>query len=195
MRCAHETDSPANIYVLPGGRACGLAQAALENTAEYVVDRRSLGLRGRLREVVEAAFGDATLRSVLSGDHQVERDAARRERAVERLRQAGLNDAQVEAGAAAIATQSLALVQGPPGTGKTRLLAEVVVALCAAGCRIALCAFTHRAVDNAVLAIREVADRAGLDLPIVKLGKPRGDAYRPLSMACRIRRECWRSTQ
>jgi DNA replication ATP-dependent helicase Dna2 len=77
----------------------------------------------------------------------------------------GLNEAQIAAGAAAIATESLALVQGPPGTGKTRLLAAVTAALCGHTCRVALCAFTHRAVDNALLAIRRAAPR----LQLIKL--------------------------
>ena len=47
-------------------------------------------------------------------------------------------------------------VGGPPGTGKTRLLAAVVAALCGKTCRVALCAYTHRAVDNALLAIRKL---------------------------------------
>jgi len=40
--------------------------------------------------------------------------------------------------------------------------------LCGSGCKIALCAFTHRAVDNALLALRRVAPK----LPLVKLGYP-----------------------
>ncbi len=141
-------------------------EVEFEAGVAYVVDRRTLGLHGRLREAIAAAFADRYLAAVLDGGHKVERDAGRHQRAVARLVGAGLNAAQVEAGAHAIATQSLALVQGPPGTGKTRLLAEVIAALCSAGCRIALCAFTHRAVDNALLAIR----RAAPDLPLIKVG-------------------------
>jgi DNA replication ATP-dependent helicase Dna2 len=137
----------------------------------YVIDRRPLGLQGRLREAVRAAFGEPLLAAVLAGDHRLSRDEARHDRAVQRLTAAGLNPAQVAAGAAAIATGSLQLVQGPPGTGKTRLLAEVVALLCGAGCRIAVCAFTHRAVDNALLAIR----RAAPGLPTFKLDSSSGD--------------------
>lgn len=151
-------------------------EAAPEPGQVYVVDRRPLGLQGRLRDVVRAAFASPLLAAVLLGQHELRTDAARHERATQRLRAAGLNDAQVTAGAFAIATESLALVQGPPGTGKTRLLAEVVAALCGAGCRIALCAFTHRAVDNALLAIRRVAK----DLPLIKVGNPGGDGAEAL---------------
>ena len=155
------------------------AEGEFEAGRDYVLDRRALGLRGRLRDVVRAAFADPRLAAVLHGEHAVERDEQRRERALQRLAAAGLNRAQIEAGAMAIATQSLALVQGPPGTGKTRLLAEVIALLCAHGCRIALTAFTHRAVDNALLAIR----RAAPDLPLLKVATNSSDAEDELRKA------------
>ncbi|GDY03719.1 hypothetical protein LBMAG49_30480 [Planctomycetota bacterium] len=133
--------------------------------AEYVLDRRSIGLRGRLTEVVRAAFENASLSALLAGDHVVLSDGARHKRAHDQLRTIGLNEAQLAAGAFAIATESLALVQGPPGTGKTRLLAEVVAALCRSGCRVGLTAFTNLAVSNALLAIRRVAP----ELPLFKV--------------------------
>ena len=134
---------------------------------KYCVDRRSLGLRGRLQEVVKEGFADSRVRQVLEGSHVVQRDDKRYERALEKLRELGLNEAQQRAGAAAIATETLAMIQGPPGTGKTRLLAEILRALCAAGCRIALSAFTHRAVDNVLVALRALDPH----LPLYKLGK------------------------
>jgi len=150
---------------------CGLdpfrrdVEPQFEVGATYVLDRRPLGLTGRLRDAVRATFASKMLTDVLAGRHQVKRDDARHGRAVAFLQETELNKAQVAAGAAAIATESLALVQEPPGTGKTRLLATVVSALTARSCRIAFCAFTHRAVDNALMAIRAEAP----DLPIYKL--------------------------
>ena len=133
----------------------------------YCVDRKALGLRGRLQEVVADGFASPLVRSVLDGTLEVKRDDARFERAAAVLTERGMNEAQVRAGAAAIATNSLAMVQGPPGTGKTRLLAEILRILCNADCRIALCAYTHRAVDNVLLALR----RLDPDLELIKLSK------------------------
>ncbi len=136
-----------------------------EVDATYVLDRRSLGLTGRLRDAVRATFENKVLDDLLAGKHEVKRDDARHARAADFLKTTELNQTQIEAGSAAIGTESLALVQGPPGTGKTRLLATVVAALTARTCRVALCAFTHRAVDNALLAIRAQAP----NLPLFKL--------------------------
>jgi len=154
-------------------------EPVFEEGASYVIDRRPLDLQGRLRDAVRATFRSKRLRDVLDGAHATERDDGRHARALQKLAETELNDAQIAAGAAAIATESLALVQGPPGTGKTRLLATVVAALCSAGCRIALCAFTHRAVDNALLAIRRVAP----DLPLFKLESSSGDGRAKLRAA------------
>jgi DNA replication ATP-dependent helicase Dna2 len=143
----------------------------LEEGRAYCVDKRPLGLRDRLRNVVRAAYADELIAAVLEGGHDPGRDASREQRALEHLSPLGLNPAQLRAGAAAIAAESLTLIQGPPGTGKTRLLAEVVRGLCAAGCRIALTAFTHRAVDHALLTLR----RLDPDISLVKLGSPGRD--------------------
>ncbi len=151
----------------------------LDPGKSYVIDRRPLGLQGRLRDAVRAAFATPFLTNVLRGEHAVKRDDGRYERARQLLSASGLNAAQIDAGAAAIATESLALVQGPPGTGKTRLLAAVVGALCARTCRIALCAFTHRAVGNALLAIRREAPQ----IPVFKLASSSSDDHDELRAA------------
>jgi DNA replication ATP-dependent helicase Dna2 len=140
----------------------------LEPGRRYAVDRRPLDLQNRFFDVVRAGFADERLAAVLEGAHEVGRDEARYARALEKLEEGGLNEGQVRAGAGAIATESLALVQGPPGTGKTRLLAELLRMLCAAGCRIAVCAYTHRAVDNVLFALR----RLDAEVPLAKVGNP-----------------------
>lgn len=160
-------DAKARALVVERDRFARGEPVVLDVGRRYVVDRRPLGLRGRLRDVVRAGFADPRLAEVLEGRHRVERDDGRFGRAERALSAAGLNAGQVAAGAAAIATESLALVQGPPGTGKTRLLAEVLKALCGT-CRIVLSAFTHRALDNVLFALRALDAR----VPLVKLGNP-----------------------
>jgi len=139
----------------------------VEQATVYCVDRRAIGARGRLREVVRAGFADPRVRALLQGTLPSAVDARRQERAQKRLRERGLNPVQVEAGAAAIGSEDVSLVQGPPGTGKTRLLGEILALLCGAGCRIALSAFTHKAVDHALLTVRRLAPQ----LPVFKFSE------------------------
>ncbi|MCC7063214.1 MAG: hypothetical protein IT456_10445, partial [Planctomycetes bacterium] len=53
--------------------------------AAYVLDRRPLGLQGRLRDAVRAAFEAKWIANVLMGRHELKRDEGRYERALVRL--------------------------------------------------------------------------------------------------------------
>ncbi|WP_115863053.1 AAA domain-containing protein [Halorussus litoreus] len=65
------------------------------------------------------------------------------------------NEAQNEAVNLAVNAEDFALVHGPPGTGKTYTIARTIRALVENGERVLLSAFTNRAVDNALEALRE----------------------------------------
>ncbi len=65
------------------------------------------------------------------------------------------NDAQDAAVRRAVGAEDLALVRGPPGTGKTYTIARTVRALVERGERVLISAFTNRAVDNCLAALRE----------------------------------------
>ena len=65
------------------------------------------------------------------------------------------NDAQNEAVRLAVDAEDCALIHGPPGTGKTYTIARTIRALVESGQRVLLAAFTNRAVDNALEALRE----------------------------------------
>ena len=65
------------------------------------------------------------------------------------------NSAQDEAVRKALAAEDCALVHGPPGTGKTYTIARIVEELRNRGDRVLVSAFTNRAVDNMLEAIRE----------------------------------------
>ncbi|MBP1922455.1 DNA replication ATP-dependent helicase Dna2 [Halorubrum alkaliphilum] len=65
------------------------------------------------------------------------------------------NAAQNEAVNLAVTAEDCALIHGPPGTGKTYTIARTIRALVADGNRVLLSAFTNRAVDNALEALRD----------------------------------------
>ena len=65
------------------------------------------------------------------------------------------NAAQDEAVGLAVDAEDCALIHGPPGTGKTYTIARAIRALVAEGNRVLLAAFTNRAVDNALEALRD----------------------------------------
>ena len=65
------------------------------------------------------------------------------------------NDAQNAAVNLAVNAEDCALIHGPPGTGKTYTIARTIRALVEDGNRVLLSAFTNRAVDNALEALRD----------------------------------------
>ncbi|TQQ79979.1 Dna2/Cas4 domain-containing protein [Halonotius terrestris] len=65
------------------------------------------------------------------------------------------NEGQNQAVNLAVNAKDCALIHGPPGTGKTYTIARLIRALVARGDRVLLTAFTNRAVDNALEALRE----------------------------------------
>ena len=65
------------------------------------------------------------------------------------------NEGQNRAVNLAVNAADCALIHGPPGTGKTYTIARLIRALVDRGDRVLLTAFTNRAVDNALEALRD----------------------------------------
>lgn len=79
-----------------------------------------------------------------------------------------MNDDQQAAVSKVLAAQDYALILGMPGTGKTTTIAHVIRALLAEKKTILLTSFTHTAVDNILLKIRDIAPEGS----ILRLGVP-----------------------
>jgi DNA replication ATP-dependent helicase Dna2 len=79
-----------------------------------------------------------------------------------------MNEDQIAAVRKVLAAQDYALILGMPGTGKTTTIAHVIRALLAEDKTILLTSYTHTAVDNILLKIREVAPPNS----ILRLGVP-----------------------
>jgi DNA replication ATP-dependent helicase Dna2 len=78
--------------------------------------------------------------------------------------QAEMNSDQKAAVEKVMAAQDYALVLGMPGTGKTTTIAQIIRALVAQGKSVLLTSYTHTAVDNILLKVRD----AGFD--VLRLG-------------------------
>lgn len=79
-----------------------------------------------------------------------------------------MNDDQQAAVSKVLFAQDYALLLGMPGTGKTTTIAHVIRALLAEKKTILLTSFTHTAVDNILLKIRDIAPEGS----ILRLGVP-----------------------
>jgi predicted RecB family nuclease len=64
--------------------------------------------------------------------------------------------------------ESLLFIQGPPGTGKTHTSAHVILALIATGKRVGVASNSHKAINNLLAKIEQVALAEGVRLSGVK---------------------------
>lgn len=123
---------------------------------------------GALAEAGDTLVGRERILPLLMGQRQPTIDPGLYARGLDIGETLELNWHQSESLAHAYATDLAYLVQGPPGTGKTRVLATLARALASDGERVLICAFTHRAINNALNALVK-QDR---DISAIKVGHP-----------------------
>ncbi|HBY96531.1 MAG TPA: hypothetical protein DEP84_21745 [Chloroflexi bacterium] len=143
----------------------------LRQHSGWVLDEGYLDLSGlilgALDEVGDTTVGRERILPLLMGAARPRVDVARYERGLAYAEANGLNWSQSEALANAYTTDLTYLIQGPPGTGKTRVLAHLAQALVEDGERVLITAFTHRAIDNALNKLADVAP----DISAFKIGQ------------------------
>ena len=120
-----------------------------------------------LDQVGDSAIGRERILPLLMGHLRPTMDTPHYERGLSYGELFHLNWAQTEALAQAYATDLVYLIQGPPGTGKTRVLAHIAQLLAEEGERVLITAATHRAINNALNKLAEVAP----DVPAIKIGQ------------------------
>ncbi|MBN1955769.1 MAG: AAA family ATPase, partial [Anaerolineae bacterium] len=165
--CVLEVDDEQRLEVSPESLNVGdlIDQPAGWIADEAFVDMSDFYLEA-LREVGDRQVGRTRILPLILGDTGPEVDYTRYERGWAAASDADLNDSQAEAVGQAYATNLVHLIQGPPGTGKTIVLAHLARLLAAEGERVLVTALTHRAIDNALNKIAQVAP----DLPVCKIG-------------------------
>ncbi len=137
----------------------------------WVLDEGYLDLSQYILEALNDAgdklAGRERILPLLMGHSRPAIDHARYERILALADAFGLNWEQGEALAHAYATDLVYLIQGPPGTGKTRVLAHLAQLLVEDGERVLVTAFTHRAINNILNTLAEVAPH----IPAIKIGQ------------------------
>lgn len=123
---------------------------------------------GALAEAGDTLIGRERILPLLMGQKQPAIDPGLYARGLDIGETLELNWSQREALAHAYATDLAYLIQGPPGTGKTRVLATLARALAGDGERVLICAFTHRAINNALNTLV----KQDPDIAAIKVGHP-----------------------
>jgi DNA replication ATP-dependent helicase Dna2 len=140
------------------------------NKSGWILDEGFLDLTmyflDALNEAGDTANGRERVLPLLMGNSKPKCDPIRYQKALELGSEYSLDWSQTEALAQAYATDSAYLVQGPPGTGKTRVLAYLAKSLVNDGERVLITALTHRAINNALNMLNEIAP----EIPAIKIG-------------------------
>lgn len=138
----------------------------------WVLDRNLIDIRFLQLGILDSIEYEPKLTSyfyeLLNGGKPIYFDR-QREMVGRRIAQSkGLNESQIEAFSKAFATENYYLIQGPPGTGKTLVLAYLAEAFAREGQRVLITAFTHRAINNALVKIAKETQYPDL----IKIGQP-----------------------
>lgn len=126
----------------------------------FIIDRRSMELGERFATAVQEIFRSEghPVAVCLQGTSATDDLEKTRREMTTAGRARGLDRSQTEAFARAIARPILHLIQGPPGTGKTRLITDILDECLRRGERVAVVAYTHRAVDQVLFKFAERFD-------------------------------------
>ena len=89
-----------------------------------------------------------------------------------------LNVDQRDAVIQVLCAQDYSLIIGMPGTGKTTVIAHLVSAIVSLGQTVLISAYTHSALDNILLKLREMG------VPLLRLGGAQGRVHPKLQADC-----------
>lgn len=142
------------------------ADAVLSLAGKLVADPSYLNLTSyylaALEDCAATTVGRESILPMMMGELKLKLEGHLYDEALDEAEANGLNETQADAFASCVACSHAYYVQGPPGTGKTRVLAEVVRTLVDRGERVWISALTHRAINNALSAVRKISPNTRL---------------------------------
>ncbi|MBN1177802.1 MAG: AAA family ATPase [Anaerolineae bacterium] len=173
LECTLEIDEELHLEIVPLDLN---VKRLIEEPDDWIADEAFVDMSGyylqALTEVGDRQVGRTRILPLITDELRPGIDYNRYERGWAAATDSGLNETQAEAVGQAYATDLAHLIQGPPGTGKTIVLAHLARLLAEEGERVFVTALTHRAIDNALNKIAQVAP----DLPVCKIGPPGREA-------------------
>jgi len=145
------------LIIIPG---FGSDFSRLRPGGGWVIDRHKIDVRRILLNTLDMiAFNpqqEKFFRNLFKGGIHQSFDSLKETRAYDLSRSIEFNPSQQVAFVKAYSSNNYYLIQGPPGTGKTWVLAHLAGALAREGQRVLVTAFTHRAINNALVKIAKV---------------------------------------
>lgn len=168
--CDGDTGNGAGTVVscddLSGTLEIKLAKAIVPDALRAIIPRKPLDDKNKRAavEAIAAAYRGGTLDAAHPATLALL--LVRTPRLVGQVRGARLQPDTVTKEAVSAIVQALdrsyLVVQGPPGSGKTTMGAHAVVDLLEAGKRVALAAFTHKALHNLLHRVEKTASKRGV---------------------------------
>eukprot|EP00730_Choanoeca_flexa_P018031 TRINITY_DN8742_c0_g1_i3.p1 TRINITY_DN8742_c0_g1~~TRINITY_DN8742_c0_g1_i3.p1 ORF type:complete len:1308 (+),score=258.03 TRINITY_DN8742_c0_g1_i3:39-3962(+) len=158
------------VYRVDKARYASNVRSQLSAVADLFVSGKPVVRSKTAMQAAEHSQGDASAslrnrRRELIVDLKAPKFAPQLGMATQQLNALPLNDGQKAAVAHVLKASDYALIQGMPGTGKTTVISQLVRILVASGRRVLLSAFTHSAVDNIMLKLRD------FDIKMLRLGR------------------------
>lgn len=169
----HDTDNQAFRGTMTVGKEDEALSAAGEERQLYRLDKDEFSnglalVRNNLVNLMSSRPVHTKLREQVVFNSEPTFNTTSTPAAAQPTQLGDMNEDQQNAVTKVLAAQDYALILGMPGTGKTTTIAQLIRALLAQGKSILLTSFTHTAVDNILLKIRDIAPAGS----ILRLGVP-----------------------
>lgn len=153
---------PNNNFVFP---------SEIQDGPGWVLDNDKVDIRHIIKSALDQLLTSPSLKNyihgIITGQSRITLNEFKKNNAEHLSQKYSFNPNQKKAFVNSLSTNNFNLIQGPPGTGKTWLLAHIAHELALSGENVLITAFTHRAINNALVKIAKVTSYEH----IIKIGQ------------------------